>query len=298
MSLAIETFPDAAQAPVDQAQVRREVAADRLPDYAEMMAAFHREFAPELCAMIRDAWPAAARQILDLACGDGCYSTWLAEQAGESAQVYALDVSRHWLKLARRSSRRGGVTSRVRSIAADALRLPFDDDTFDFAWCAQSLYSLPEAGDVLSELYRVLRRGGRVALLEDDTLHQLLLPWCVDLELKVRQAQLAAERGRSGDVEKFYVGRQLRRVLCEAGFTRCQKRTYATNRAGPLTGDARLFVEGYLRSLRYEVQDELAAADLKAFDRLLTPGDAACFLDDPSITITTIDHVVWGEKPD
>jgi ubiquinone/menaquinone biosynthesis C-methylase UbiE len=284
-------------APVHQAQVRNAVAADRLPDYAERMAAFHREFAAELHAMIADAWPAGAKQVLDLACGDGCYSTWLSEQAGDLGQIWAVDVSRDWLEVTRRSSRRGGVASQVRSIAADALRLPFDDETFDFVWCAQSLYSLPDASSVLRDLYRVLRRGGRVALLENDTLHQLLLPWSVELEQTVREAEWRAVRRCSSDAARFYIGRNLQRILCEAGFTRCQKRTHASNRGGPLSGDMRAFVQGYLQSLRCQVQDDLKAAELDAFDRLLRPGEEDCFFDDPSITITSIDHVVWGDKP-
>ena len=43
MTQAIDTSAANAPAPVDCAQVHRAVAADRLPDYAETMAAFHRD---------------------------------------------------------------------------------------------------------------------------------------------------------------------------------------------------------------------------------------------------------------
>ena len=284
-------------APVDFAQVHRAVVADLLPDYAEMMAAFHRAFAAELREMIADAWPAGARRVLDLASGDGCYSVWLAEQADGSATVASVDVSPIWLKTARHSSRRAGTASEVRPIAGDAMRLPFDDDIFDFAWCAQSLYSLPRPDRMLAEVRRVLRPGGRLAILEDDTLHQLLLPWDAELELKVRLAELAAFRRRYKETAKFYVGRSLQSYLCEAGFVACQTHVYASHRRAPLQGDARRFVAEYLRLLRESVRHDLDRGDLDALTRLAVPGDPTCFLDNPCATVVCLDYLGWGEKP-
>jgi ubiquinone/menaquinone biosynthesis C-methylase UbiE len=288
--------PPAVSVPVDLGHIDRAVAADRLPEYAETLAAFHRAFAPELRRMLADAWLRRARRVADVACGDGCYSVWLAELAGTSGRVYSVDLSRHWLNVARGTARRGAADGQQQTIAANALRLPFADNCLDFVWCAQSLYSLPDAAALLREVHRVLRSAGRVAVLENDSLHQLLLPWDAELELKIRTAELAALQRRTRHPDKFYVGRDLSRRLLEAGFTSCRKRTYATNRDGPLTGDVLVFVEGYLRALRDSVKDDLAPADLAAFDRLLAHGDRSYFLDDPSIAITTIDHVVCGHK--
>lgn len=284
-------------APVDFAQVHRAVVADLLPDYAEMMAAFHRAFAGELREMIADAWPAGARRVLDLASGDGCYSVWLAEQAGGSATVASVDVSPIWLKTARHSSRRAGTASQVLPIAGDAMRLPFDDDIFDFAWCAQSLYSLPQPNRMLAEVLRVLRPGGRLAILENDTLHQLLLPWDAELELKVRLAELAAFRRRLREPARFYIGRSLQAYLCKARFVACQAHVYASHRRAPLEGDARRFVAEYLRLLCDSVRHDLERRDLESLSRLADSGDPSCFLDDPCATIICLDYLAWGEKP-
>jgi ubiquinone/menaquinone biosynthesis C-methylase UbiE len=283
-------------APVDLDEIHQAIAERRLPRYAETMAAFHRAFAPELRAMIASIWPAGAKRVLDLACGDGCYSVWLAEQAGEAAEVYAVDVSREWLDMAQATALRGAA-DRQQTIAADALRLPFAADSIDLVWCAQSLYSLPAPDAVLREAKRVLCPGGRLALMENDSLHQLLLPWPPALELRVRAAEMAANERASRHPDKFYVGRALRRRLADAGFGSCDKRTYASNRGGPLSGDVRQFVVGYLQSLRRWVKDDLAGDELQAFDRMLSPGRPECFFDDPHVTITSIDHLVWGEKP-
>lgn len=294
MSPASATF--STPCPVSSRRVSKAVAAGQLPKYAEMLAAYHRAFARELQRMLADAWPAGARQVLDLACGDGSYSAWLAELGGPAATVWAVDLSADWLDVARRSAARAEASARVVALAGDALRLPFDDDAFDFIWCAQSLYSLPDTPAVLGELWRVLRSGGRLAVLEDDTLHQVLLPWSAELELRVRRAELAAHRDSEGSPERYYIGRQLNRLLADAGFCSCSKRTYATNRAGPFSGDVRTFLEHYLGALRDDVEPHLGRRDREELKRFITHGRAECVLDDPRANVTFLDHVVCGTK--
>jgi SAM-dependent methyltransferase len=68
-------------------------------------------------------------------------------------------------------------------------RLPFTDGSFDAVWCAQSPFSLREPVDAVTRMARAVKPGGLVAVLEDDTLHQVLLPWPVDVELAVRKAE-------------------------------------------------------------------------------------------------------------
>ena len=261
-----------------------------------MLAAYHQAFAPELRKILADAWPAGARQILDLACGDGSYSAWLAELGGSNATVWAVDVSADWLAVARHSVARAEASAEVAALAGDALRLPFDDDAFDFIWCAQSLYSLPNTAAVLSEMWRVLRWGGTLAVLEDDTLHQVLLPWSAALELRLRGAELAAHRAAAGASERYYIGRQLNRLLAEAGFCSCSKRTYATNRAGPFSGDERTFLELYLGALHDDVEPYLDGPDREELTRFITPGQPECVLDDTRACLTFLDHVVCGTK--
>lgn len=295
MSPSILTSVPAACA-VNPRQVRAAVSSGRLPEYAEMLAAYHRAFAAELQTMLFDAWPAAARQVLDLACGDGAYSAWLADIAPANATVWAIDVSPDWLRVATHSAARAGAGGQVVALAGDALRLPFANESLDFVWCAQSLYSLPDTVAVLRELHRVLRPGGRLAVLEDDSLHQVLLPWNAELELKVRQAEWTAHRDARRSADRYYVGRELGRLFAEAGFCSWSKRTYAMNRQGPLAGDERVFLELYLQTLRDDTEAFLDRRDRAALERFITPGSPGCVLDDPHAAVTFLDHVVSAAR--
>ena len=61
-------------------EVGRGLGEDELPPYAAMLAAFHRGHAAELRAMIADLPLRPGDQVLDMACGDGAYTCWLAER--------------------------------------------------------------------------------------------------------------------------------------------------------------------------------------------------------------------------
>ena len=101
-----------------------------------------------------------------------------------------------------------------------------------------------------------------MAILEDDTLHQVLLPWPVELELAVRMAEWEAFRDESEHPRKFYVGRRLVGVFREAGLVDLSVCSFANSRIAPLDAAAtRTFLEEYLRDLSERVMPRLDGED-------------------------------------
>jgi cyclopropane fatty-acyl-phospholipid synthase-like methyltransferase len=84
-----------------------------VPPYEAMLDAYHRAFATELRAMIAGLPIEAGQTILDLACGDGVYSPWLAERVGPSGRVVAVDRVREYLAIAREKARKSSLTLTV-----------------------------------------------------------------------------------------------------------------------------------------------------------------------------------------
>jgi SAM-dependent methyltransferase len=97
------------------------------------------------------AAPAPGSRWLDVGCGAGTYSAWLA--AG-GAEVTGLDYSLSTLAKAR--SRLPGA---IVLCAGDATRLPFADATFDGALCFGVLQAVSASAGVVREIARVLRPG-------------------------------------------------------------------------------------------------------------------------------------------
>ena len=101
-------------------------------------------------------------RILDVACGTGDLSLTLSGTG--KAEIVGLDFCRPMLDIAAaKSSRRG---ANIPFLEADALALPFQDRSFDAATIAFGLRNLASVESGLGELLRVLRPGGRVAVLE------------------------------------------------------------------------------------------------------------------------------------
>ena len=99
---------------------------------------------------------------LDVACGTGDLS--LALIAASGARVTGLDFCRPMLDLAARKAQRDNPSAVF--IEGDALSLPFEDETFDAVTIAFGLRNLSSVERGLDELRRVLKPGGRVAILE------------------------------------------------------------------------------------------------------------------------------------
>ncbi len=95
------------------------------------------------------------RRGLDIGCGEGHNTRLLA---GRGATVFALDMSRVFLRYATESERRE--PRGIRYLPASGLALPFGDAVFDFVVGFMSFMDIPGPERVLAEAHRVLRTGG------------------------------------------------------------------------------------------------------------------------------------------
>jgi ubiquinone/menaquinone biosynthesis C-methylase UbiE len=93
------------------------------------------------------------KRVLDVACGTGRHSQWLAEEEG--AYVTGLDRSEAMLAIAR------GKSERVRWMQGDLDRIPFDDASFDVVVCGLVFEHVKDIEPAIIEAARVLVPGGR-----------------------------------------------------------------------------------------------------------------------------------------
>ena len=268
-----------------------------LPDYAPQIAAFHAAFAGELRAIVAALPLTPQMQVLDVGCGDGFYTGLLAERLLSPGSITGLDVSPGYLEIARRQSAARDLRCTVDFVLGDLSSLPRQGEQFDFVWCAQSLYSLPEPVAALSHMAAVLRPGGIVAVLENDTLHQVLLPWPSHLEIALRATELVAFTKESSQPHKYYVGRRLPAVLATAGLEPLFFRTQCIDRRVPLDSALESFLVAYLQRLAERCAPRLDPSLSAEFAALIDPASDSCLLRQPHFTMSWLNILAWGRKP-
>lgn len=106
-----------------------------------------------------------ARRLLDIACGPGNFTGPLAAQLSDDGLAVGFDISEPMLTRAVLDNS----TARTCYVRGDARALPFPDATFDAVCCFGALYLMPEPFRVAHEMLRVLRPGGRIAVLTSHT---------------------------------------------------------------------------------------------------------------------------------
>jgi demethylmenaquinone methyltransferase/2-methoxy-6-polyprenyl-1,4-benzoquinol methylase len=88
------------------------------------------------------------------------------QRAKGQAPIVGADFCPEMLVIGRQKGDRAGANGQMMFIEADALRLPFPDDSFQIVSVAFGLRNVADTDRGLLEMARVCRRGGRVAVLE------------------------------------------------------------------------------------------------------------------------------------
>ena len=105
---------------------------------------------------------------LDVGCGPGFLACELAREVGAGGRVVGTDSSPAMLAAARERARREGLESRIRLALGDAGALPCAAGVFDFVVAVQVYLYVADVERALGEAARVLRRGGRLAVVDTE----------------------------------------------------------------------------------------------------------------------------------
>ncbi|MER5873689.1 methyltransferase domain-containing protein [Streptomyces sp. NPDC002044] len=124
-----------------------EVATDRLTDL-----------------MIELLAPQPGQKVLDIGCGIGKPAARLLQ--AHPVRLVGITISESQVDQARTGAAEAGLSDRAAFEYADAMRMPFPDDSFDAAWALESLFHVPDRAQVLAETARVLRPNSRLAIAD------------------------------------------------------------------------------------------------------------------------------------
>jgi len=176
-------------------------------------------------ARIVEAWQ--PRRVLDLATGSGDLALAVQRRLPEAA-ITATDFSPEMLSVARRKGVR-------ETVLADALRLPFEAESFDCVTVAFGLRNMSDWNLALREMARVLSPGGHLLVLDFSLpagalrpAYRFYLHRCLPGLASIVTGQKTAYDYLGGSIEKFPSGNEMLSLIEKNGF--------AMASAQPLTG--------------------------------------------------------------
>jgi demethylmenaquinone methyltransferase/2-methoxy-6-polyprenyl-1,4-benzoquinol methylase len=111
----------------------------------------------------------AGQHALDVAGGTGDLALGLARQVGKTGHVVLSDINLGMLCAGRDRLIDAGFAGNVECVLADAERLPCADDSFDCVTIGFGLRNVTDKAAALSSMYRVLKPGGQLIVLEFST---------------------------------------------------------------------------------------------------------------------------------
>ena len=104
--------------------------------------------------------------VLDVGCGGGGNLVRILERCPKS-RADGIDYSEESVECSRKATKK--YADRCNILCGDAMRLPYRDETYDRAVSFESIYFWPDPVQGLKEMFRVLKKGGKVILASEMT---------------------------------------------------------------------------------------------------------------------------------
>jgi ubiquinone/menaquinone biosynthesis C-methylase UbiE len=216
---------------------------------------------------------------LDAGCGIGSHTLLLAEAVAPGGRITGLDRSADLLAHARERAARSAFSENVSFRKGDINGLPFDADSFDWLWSVDCAGYIPaEPVTLLKELARVVKPGGRIAILAWTS--QQLLPGHPEMEARLN----ATKQGIAPFAKGSAPYRHILRApgwFREAGLQEVTAQTFAGDVCAPLSEEIRSAMIALLEMRWGDPRSELSDEDGAAFERLCTPGSPDFLVDLP-----------------
>ena len=165
-----------------------------------------------------------AMKVLDVACGTADFTIEIVQKVAPGSDVIGIDISEGMMAVGKDKIIKAGVSAEL--YVADCEALPYEDNTFDRISAGFGVRNFEHLDIGLKEMFRVLKPGGKLVILELSVPSNPIIRWCYKLYfLKILPAVggfVSGERGAyeylPASVLRFPPPEQFIRMMKSAGF--------------------------------------------------------------------------------
>lgn len=266
--------------------------------YLDIAAWIHRMTGPAVRSAIRVLQLPQGSRGLDVGCGIGTHTLWLAEAISPDGHVAGVDISSHCLAHAEETARESGLSEQVSFQYGNMTALPFDDNAFEWAWNADTLWVGPKElglpAEVLNELVRVVKPGGTIAILFWSS--QRLLPGYPLLEARLN-ASYAANFPYTDAMKPGLHILRTQGWLQGADLEEPKVHTFVADVHAPLDDAIRNALTGSFQMFWRNAESEVTREDWAEFQRLCQPESPNFILNLPDYYAFITYSLFYGRVP-
>ena len=124
--------------------------------------------------------PRRGQNLIDVAGGTGDIAFNFIKRAKTGANATILDLTESMMIEGKKKTIDLPKESQINWVCGDAMRMPFNNSTFDVYTISFGIRNVTNISKTLSEAYRVLKPGGRLMILEFSSVHNDLISWIYD----------------------------------------------------------------------------------------------------------------------
>lgn len=182
-------------------------------------------------------------RLLDVATGTGDFAIQLQRSIAD-AKVNGIDLSQGMLDVARDKVAERCLQGTIAFEQGDCLAMPYDDTSFDAVTVAFGVRNFEHLDLGYREMYRVMRPGGILCVLELSTPQNRLVRWLYDLYTlhiipwagSLKSGDKNAYRYLPQSIAAVPQGDAMLDIMRQAGFTQCKARTLTLGTCSIYTG--------------------------------------------------------------
>lgn len=194
---------------------------------AARLALLHEVYGGSTEALLTEVGLSRGMRAVDLGCGTGTVSRWMAKRVGSEGAVVGIDVSSAQLEVARREALQSRLPQ-LQFCQADAYATGLPRESFDVVYCRFLLCHLARPEQALQEMRALLKAGGWLVCDDVDVASIFADPASEAVD-RMRDLMRAVGTARGVD---YCLGLRLHRLFRSSGFTeprvRLDQPVYAT----------------------------------------------------------------------
>lgn len=172
-----------------------------------------------------------ADHLLDVAVGTADLAIEVIRQ-NKASRVTGIDISTGMMDIGAQKISQAGMSQSITLLEASALEMPFADNTFSAVTCAYGVRNFSNLDQGLAEMFRVMKPGGQLLILEFSYPKNAIIRWCYNLFFTHLMPLVGKAVSRNSgaylyfrqSVKNFIWGEAMAQRLAAAGFSQVSYR--------------------------------------------------------------------------